>query len=131
MGKMISVPKLRITDTSRSAKRHLRLEENLYGDHVTSNTTVVDAESCAEYVTVAHLACVGTVSVRFLSSFHFSRGQNRKSRSYSFLALSLLRNLTKTLATLAIADQISTLIKRSRNSDCGFSRSLAFAVSKS
>ena len=118
VGQMISVPKLRITDASRSAKRHLRLEENLYDDHVTSTTTVVDAESCGEYVTVAHLACVATVSVRFRSSFHFSRGQNRKSRSYSFLALSLLRNL-KTLTTLAIADQISTLIKRSRNSDCG------------
>ena len=34
-------------------------------------------------------------------SFHFSRGQNRKSHSSSFLGLSLLRNHTETLAAQA------------------------------
>ena len=45
--------------------------------------------------------------------------------------LSLLRNHTKRLATQAIAHQVSTLSKRSRNSECGVFRSLAFAVNKS
>ena len=35
----------------------------------------------------------------FWLSFHFSQGQHRKSRSSSFLGLSLLRNHTETLAT--------------------------------
>ena len=38
--------------------------------------------------------------------------------------LSLLRNHMKRLATQAIAHQVSTLRKRSRNSDWGVSRSL-------
>ena len=37
----------------------------------------------------------------FWLSFHFLRGQNRKSRFLSFLGLSLLRNCTETFATQA------------------------------
>ena len=44
--------------------------------------------------------------------------------------LSLLLNHTKGLATQVIAHQISTLSKRSRNSEWGVSRSLAFTASK-
>ena len=72
-----------------------------------------------------------SVSMRFWGSFHVSQGQNRKYRSSSSPGLSLLRNHAKRLATQAIAHQISTLSKRSRNSECGVSRSLAFAVNKS
>ena len=40
-------------------------------------------------------------------SFHFSRGQNRKSRSSSFFGLSLLRNHTETPAVQASRQPVS------------------------
>ena len=68
-----------------------------------------------------NVACVESVSVRFRSkqqgmrlkfelSFHFSRDEDLKFRSLSFLGLSLLRNHTGTLATQATPNAIWALL---------------------
>ena len=113
VGQMISVPQLRVTDASRSAERHLRLKEkplrwprDLYcGGRV-----------CGVLGRVRHRR---PPSLRSKKRSKFFRAISelapffgRPKPKIPFLGLSLLRNHTETLATQAIAHQISTSCKQ-------------------
>ena len=125
VGQMISVPQLRVTEASRSAKRHMSIKKDRYGDQVSYTTAVVDAESRGEYVS---LRCK---RFRAVSKFVPFFAGPRPKIPLLVVPRSFFAPKPHESACYAGFSLISTLSKRSRNSDCGASRSLAFAVSKS
>ena len=118
---MVSVPQLRVTDASRSAKKTYETLKKI----PTVTAWPLLRRSCMQSPgesPPSSLAARSSKRPHAVLKLHVSRGQNRKSCSSSSPGLSVLRNHTKRLATLSW---------RSRNSECGVSRSLAFAVNKS
>ena len=113
VGQMISVPQLRVTDVSRSAQRHLRLKEkplrwprDLY----------CDGRVCWVLGRVRHRRPPSRRSKKrrkfFRAISELAPFFGRPKPKIAFLGLSLLRNHTETLATQAIAHQISTSCKQ-------------------